>query len=489
MLFDNFSKKKVRKSIVNTMPAVSLFPFSGYIIIMDILIYALLFLGLTAVGLLIAVLVRTGKKDDSSQKLSQELQDRISASFDSFRSSLEARFQSMDSRISDLSISLRASLDALNAAEKKQMELLFMETREFNEKRIQQEKESSESLRSSLDTMRKENQQTMESVLKESSALIEKVRIGMDAIRTDNNKQLEVIRGTVDEKLQKTLETRISASFQEVTKNLESLYKSIGEMNTLTKDIGNLNRMFSNVKVRGTWGEVQAETILSDMLTPQQYVKNFSPVKGRGVVEFAIRLPGKENGSDVFLPIDSKFPKEDFVRYSEAAAEGNDEAMNAALKDLRQRVLSEAREIRDKYIVPPVTTDFAILFVPTESLYAELLRSTGFVETLQESCKVVLTGPTNFAALINSLQIGFRTLQVEKNTERIWKLFRDLKTQFSRFGEDLEKSQRALDAASDKIEAVVRRSNTISGKLERIELPDQEEGDKLEVVDTPSLTE
>ena len=136
-----------------------------------------------------------------------------------------------------------------------------------------------------------------------------------------------------------------------------------------------------------------------------------------------------------------------------------------------------------------MTTDFAILFVPTESLYAELLRSTGFVETLQESCKVVLTGPTNFAALINSLQIVFRTLQVEKNTERIWKLFRDLKTQFSRFGEDLEKSQRALDAASDKIEAAVRRSNTISGKLERIELPDQEEGDKLEVVDTPSLTE
>ncbi|MBO8437105.1 MAG: DNA recombination protein RmuC [Spirochaetes bacterium] len=455
---------------------------------MDILIYIVLFLSVLSAGLLFAIFVKIGKKDEAANKLSQELQDRISSSFDSFRSSLEARLQAMDSRISDLSVSLRASLDALNASEKRQMELLFTETREFNEKRMLQEKETSESLRITLDTMRKENQNTMESVLKESASLIEKVRVGMDAIRTDNNKQLEVIRGTVDEKLQKTLETRISASFQEVTKNLESLYKSIGEMNSLTKDIGNLNRMFSNVKVRGTWGEVQAETILSDMLTPQQYVKNFSPGRGKGVVEFAIRLPGKENGSDVYLPIDSKFPKEDFVRYSNAAAEGNDEAMNAALKDLRQRVLAEAREIRDKYIVPPVTTDFAILFVPTESLYAELLRTSGFVETLQESCKVVLTGPTNFAALINSLQIGFRTLQVEKNTEKIWKLFRDLKTQFSRFGEDLEKSQRALDAASDKIEAAVRRSNTISGKLERIELPDQN-GDVLEVADNPSLIE
>ncbi len=445
------------------------------------LIYALLALDALIIILLAVLLLRRVRKNDESQmlRMSQDIQDRLSSSLESFRSSLETRLQANDSRLSELSVMLRGSIDALSVSEKRQMELFFTETRALNEKLTVSGKEASEAVRASIDQMRNENAQTMQGVLKETASLIEKVRAGMDQIRTDNNKQLDLIRGTVDEKLQKTLEARISASFQEVTKNLESLYKSIGEMNSLAKDVENLNRMFSNVKVRGTWGEVQAENILSDLLTPQQYVRNYSPNGNGSSVEFAIRLPGKENGSDVFLPIDSKFPKEDFVRYSEAVAGGNEEATRIALKDLRTRVLAEARDIRSKYIVPPKTTDFAILFVPTESLYAELLRMNDFAEMLQNDYRVVLTGPTNFAALINSLQIGFRTLQIEKSTERIWKLFRDLKTQFSRFGEDLEKSQKAIGAASDKIEAAVRRSNAITGRLERIELPDEiEEGSK-----------
>ena len=455
---------------------------------MEILIYAVLALEVLIIILVAAAALLSGRRSDDSGRLSGEIQDRLAALVEAFRSSQEARFQSMEARLSDLSSSLRGSIDALNASEKRQMELFFTETRALNEKLTANEKESSEAIRTALDAMRAENTRTMQSVLKESSELIEKVRSGMDMIRTDNNKQLDLIRGTVDEKLQKTLDAKISASFQEVTKNLESLYKSIGEMNSMAKDVENLNRMFSNVKVRGTWGEVQAENILSDMLTPAQYVKNYSPSKGGGTVEFAIRLPGKNEGSDVFLPIDSKFPREDFMRYSDAVAAGDDGAIKSALKDLRARVISEARDIRDKYIVPPKTTDFAILFVPTESLYAELLRLDGFSETLQEQYKVVLTGPTNFAALINSLQIGFRTLQVEKNTERIWKLFRDLKMQFYRFGEDLEKSQKALGTASDKLEAAMRRSNTISGKLSRIELPDAE-GEALELAEKPELPE
>ena len=445
------------------------------------LIYALLALDALIIILLAVLLLRRGRKNDESQmlRMSQDIQDRLSSSLESFRASLETRLQANDSRLSELSVMLRGSIDALSVSEKRQMELFFTETRALNEKLTVSGKEASEAVRASIDQMRNENALTMQGVLKETASLIEKVRAGMDQIRTDNNKQLDLIRGTVDEKLQKTLEARISASFQEVTKNLESLYKSIGEMNSLAKDVENLNRMFSNVKVRGTWGEVQAENILSDLLTPQQYVRNYSPNGNGSSVEFAIRLPGKENGSDVFLPIDSKFPKEDFVRYSEAVAGGNEEATRIALKDLRTRVLAEARDIRSKYIVPPKTTDFAILFVPTESLYAELLRMNDFAEMLQNDYRVVLTGPTNFAALINSLQIGFRTLQIEKSTERIWKLFRDLKTQFSRFGEDLEKSQKAIGAASDKIEAAVRRSNAITGRLERIELPDEiEEGSK-----------
>lgn len=442
---------------------------------MDILLYISIALEAVIIIMLIVILSRRSGGDSSIINMSGQIQDRLTTAMEGFRQSQEERFRTMESRLSDLSLSLRGGMDAIAATEKKQMELFFTETRTLNEKLIASEKASSEAMRLSIDQMRSENSETMQRVLKETANLIEKVRAGMDQIRTDNNKQLDLIRGTVDEKLQKTLETRITASFQEVTKNLESLYKSIGEMNSLAKDVENLNRMFSNVKVRGTWGEVQAENILSDLLTPQQYVKNYSPGKNGSSVEFAIRLPGKDNGSEVFLPIDSKFPKEDFVRYSDAVAAGNEEATKTALKDLRARVLSEARDIKSKYIVPPKTTDFAILFVPTESLYAELLRMGDFAEMLQNEYKVVLTGPTNFSALINSLQIGFRTLQIEKNTEKIWKLFRDLKTQFSRFGEDLEKSQKAIGAASDKIEAAVKRSNAITGKLERIELPESDD--------------
>ena len=322
----------------------------------------------------------------------------------------------------------------------------------------------------------------METVLKETAGLTEEVRKGMDRIRTENTAQLDKMRLTVDEKLQSTLENRISKSFEQVTKNLEALYRSIGEMDKLAGDISSLNKMFSNVKVRGTWGEVQAENILSDLMTPSQYVRNYSPKRGGSVVEFAIRLPGRDSDGEVYLPIDSKFPKEDFVRYSEAVSEGDEARIQQALKDLRARVLAEARDIRDKYIVPPKTTDFAILFVPTESLYAELLRIDGFAETLQDDYRVLLTGPTNFAALINSLQIGFKTLQVEKNTKRIWQLFKDLKTQFFRFGEDLEKTQSAIDRASDRISDAVKRNSMITGKLERIELPeDIEKGPQLDV--------
>ena len=342
----------------------------------------------------------------------QEMQDKLSSSMDSFRSSLEQRLQALESTIAEM-----------NASQRSQMALFFQENRSLNEKLEKRQKEGMDSVSSVLTEIRRENMKTMETVMKETSALTEEVRKGMDRIRTENSEQLDKMRVTVDEKLQSTLETRISKSFEQVTKNLEALYKSIGEMDKLAGDISSLNKMFSNVKVRGTWGEVQAENILSDLMTPAQYVRNYSPKKGGSVVEFAIRLPGRGGDGEVFLPIAK-------------------------------------------------TTDFAILFVPTESLYAELLRIDGFAETLQDSYRVLLTGPTNFAALINSLQIGFKTLQVEKNTKRIWQLFKDLKTQFFRFGEDLEKTQSAIDKASDRISDAVKRNSMITGKLERIELPD-----------------
>lgn len=433
---------------------------------------------LSVIILLIAAVKGNGRKDIS--RVSQEMQDRTASSFDAFRSSIEQRLQSLESAISDI-----------NTSQKGQMALFFRENRELNDKLDRRQKEGTDSISAILSEIRRENMKTMEIVMKETASLTEEVGKGMEKIRTENSDQLEKMRLTVDEKLQSTLEERISKSFEQVTRNLEALYKSIGEMDKLAGDISSLNRMFSNVKVRGTWGEVQAENILSDLMTPQQYVRNYAPKRGGAVVEFAIKLPGRERDEEVFLPIDSKFPKEDFVRYSEAVSEGDEEKIKESIKNLRARVLSEARDIRDKYIVPPKTTDFAILFVPTESLYAELLRMDGFSETLQDEYRVLLTGPTNFAALINSLQIGFKTLQVEKNTRRIWQLFKDLKTQFFRFGEDLEKTQNAIDRASDRISDAVKRNSMITGKLERIELPDDIAADKtLERVDTePDLLE
>ena len=433
---------------------------------------------LSVIILLIAAVKGNGRKDIS--RVSQEMQDRTASSFDAFRSSIEQRLQSLESAISDI-----------NTSQKGQMALFFRENRELNDKLDRRQKEGTDSISAILSEIRRENMKTMEIVMKETASLTEEVGKGMEKIRTENSDQLEKMRLTVDEKLQSTLEERISKSFEQVPRNLEALYKSIGEMDKLAGDISSLNRMFSNVKVRGTWGEVQAENILSDLMTPQQYVRNYAPKRGGAVVEFAIKLPGRERDEEVFLPIDSKFPKEDFVRYSEAVSEGDEEKIKESIKNLRARVLSEARDIRDKYIVPPKTTDFAILFVPTESLYAELLRMDGFSETLQDEYRVLLTGPTNFAALINSLQIGFKTLQVEKNTRRIWQLFKDLKTQFFRFGEDLEKTQNAIDRASDRISDAVKRNSMITGKLERIELPDDIAADKtLERVDTePDLLE
>ncbi len=455
-------------------------PFLGYYSFMAIETLVLVSVILSAVNavILAAVLARGNSRKDI-QRMSQEMQDRSASSFDAFRFSIEQRIQSLESAIKEI-----------NTSQREQMSLFFRENRELNEKLDRRQKEGTDSISTILSEIRKENMKTMEIVLKETSSLTEEVGKGMEKIRTENSEQLEKMRLTVDEKLQNTLEERISKSFEQVTRNLEALYKSIGEMDKLAGDISSLNRMFSNVKVRGTWGEIQAENILQDLMTPQQYVRNYSPRKGGAVVEFAIKLPGKDSDGEVYLPIDSKFPKEDFVRYSEAVSEGNEDMIREALKNLRTRVLSEARDIRDKYIVPPKTTDFAILFVPTESLYAELLRMDGFAETLQDDYRVLLTGPTNFAALINSLQIGFKTLQVEKNTKRIWQLFKDLKTQFFRFGEDLEKTQNAIDRASDRINDAVKRNSMITGKLERIELPDDIAGsESLEKANIPDLLE
>ena len=295
----------------------------------------------------------------------------------------------------------------------------------------------------------------------------------LESIRRDNARQMDSMLQRSD-RLSETLE--LSRSFEQVQKQLESVYKGLGEMQNLAKSVGDLSRIFSNVKTRGMWGEIQVESILDDILSKDQYVRNFKPrPRSQEVVEFAIRLPGRNDEDNVYLPIDSKFPREDYDSYLKAQEAGDMEGVRLAQNAMRTRVLSEARDISEKYIAPPRTTDFAILFLPSESIYAEILSMAGFAEELQNRYRVTIAGPTTLAALVNSLQMGFRTLAVEKRSHEVWKLFSQMKKQFSLFAASLDAAGRSLGTAVNRIEDVSTRSARISRKLDSIELPEQDE--------------
>ncbi len=326
-----------------------------------------------------------------------------------------------------------------------------------------EQREELEAFRSSLEARMHEAEMREENTRREVNFLLKEIRATLDL-------QLDKMRQTVDEKLQETLETRLTKSFEAVMKQLESVYKGLGEMQTLAKSVGDLSKIISNVKTRGTWGEVQVAAILEEILSKEQYVVNFAPKKNsQARVEFAIKLPGKVDGDAVYLPIDSKFPKEDYERYLEANGRGDSEAMGTALKALRYRISSEAQDIATKYINPPYTTDFAILFVPTESLYAEVLNMEGFVEELQNKYRVVVSGPTTFSALVNSLQMGFKTLAVEKRSAKVWSLFAQMRKQFSMFSKELEAAEKSMQSATNRLTTVSSRSIKISERLSAME--------------------
>lgn len=305
---------------------------------------------------------------------------------------------------------------------------------------------------------------------------LDRVRDGvekrLESIQKDNNEKLEKMRATVDEKLHDTLEKRLGESFKLVDEQLSKVHKDLGEMRNLALDVGDLKKVMTNVKTRGIWGEVQLENILEQVLTPEQYEKNAAVKRGSSErVEFAIKMPGKDKDA-VLLPIDSKFPIEDYQRLLEAQEAGNKEAVVEASKALEMRVKSEARDIRDKYINPPVTTDFAFLFVPAEGLYAEVLRFPGLFESLQRDYRITVAGPTTILAMLSSLRMGFRTLAVEKRASEVWKVLGAVKTEFGNFGGILKKTQKKLQEASNTIEDASKKSRNIERKLGKVqELP------------------
>ncbi|MDD3303557.1 MAG: DNA recombination protein RmuC [Clostridia bacterium] len=371
---------------------------------------------------------------------------------------------------------------------RQELSTMFMQTREEISKNMaNQITESSKIQQLQLSNITNINETKLENTRKNMEEKLDAMRKTVEdklvTLQKDNSEKLEQMRVTVDEKLHNTLEKRLGESFKLVNDRLESVYKGLGEMQTLAQGVGDLKKVFTNVKSRGFWGEIQLSNILDQFLTNEQYETNVKTRKNSNdLVEFAIKLPGRNDNETVWLPVDSKFPIEDYSRLVDA-----EEVADAALvieykKKLENSVKSFAKDIHDKYIEPPYTTDFAIMFLPTESLYCEVLKNTGLCETISQKYRIVVSGPTTFVALLNSLQMGFKTLAIEKRTSEVWQLLGMVKSEFSKFGDLLDKTNKKLLEISSTMEQASRKTRTIERKLKKVEaLPVANESDFYEL--------
>ncbi len=341
-----------------------------------------------------------------------------------------------------------------------------------------------DTLQQSLTALTESNAKRMGEI---RAVLEEKIR----DLQNDNAKKLEAMRQTVDEKLHATLEQRLGESFRLVSERLEKVHQGLGEMQRLAMGVGDLKRVLTNVKTRGTWGEVQLEMLLEQLMTPGQYARNVETVPGSGaIVEFAIRLPGKgEEAAPVWLPIDAKFPKEQYERLVEASEAADAEGVAQAGKELERAVRLQAKTIADKYLSPPHTTDFALMFLPTEGLYAEVMRRPGLADDLQRTCRVSIAGPSTLSALLNSLQMGFRTLALEKRSSEVWDILGAVKTEFGKFGTVLEATRKTLERAARSIDDAQVRTRQMSRRLKKVEaLPEERAQELLGMTKLPDET-
>ena len=374
-----------------------------------------------------------------------------------------------------------------NRKQTEQLESLFrQELKENREEMARNMRELRTELNQSLSLSTQQMQTTLHRNLMTTNEMqrekFESMNRQQDILVKSTEKRLDEMRLMVEEKLQKTLNERIGQSFELVRTQLENVQRGLGEMKNLAEDVGGLKKVLGNVKTRGTFGEIQLGALLEQMLSPEQYEANVKTRKNATeFVEFAIKLPGKDNGKDVvYLPIDAKFPKDVYEQYIDAYEEGDASLMESTSKQLEITIKRMAKDIRDKYIEPPYTTDFAILFLPFESIYAEVIRRTALVETLQKDFKIVVTGPTTLGAILNSLQMGFRTLAIQKRTSEVWSVLGAVKTEFGKFGGMLEKVQKNLQSAGDQLEEVMgKRTRAIERKLRQVEALPTDESRKM----------
>ena len=382
---------------------------------------------------------------------------------------------------------IHSKIQTLNETQKISNDMMSDRLKEMNETikgMNEMSFQTNESIRKQLSETTSKLEEKVNSLTLQNESKLEAMRLTVEnkitSLQEDNAKKLEAMRLTVDEKLQETLDKRISQSFQLVNDRLEQVYKGLGEMQTLASGVGDLKKVLSNVKTRGILGEIQLKAILEEILTPEQYEENVATKKGSSnVVEFALKLPGDGSGSTVYLPIDSKFPGDKYAQLVDAYDEGDPTKIALAQKELDTIIKKSAKDIHDKYIDVPNTTEFAIMFLPFEGLYAEVVRR-GFVESLQRDYKINIAGPTTMAALLNSLRMGFRTLAIQKRSSEVWEVLGAVKSEFEKFGTVLENTQNKLNLAQKELDHLVGvRTRQIQKKLDKVSSIDSIQSEKI----------
>ncbi|MEB0013277.1 DNA recombination protein RmuC [Glaciimonas sp. Gout2] len=418
-------------------------------------------------------------QQDIGDRNERELRDQVQGSAQSTRQEIGASFgqlqQTVLAQMTSVATLQNSQIDAfaqqlvrLNETNAQQLDSMRLA---MNQQAQTSREEQALSLQRFGDTLN----QTLATLTESNAQRMTEIRTTLEAkikdLQNDNGLRLEEMRKTVDEKLHATLEKRLGESFQIVSDRLEKVHQGLGEMQQLAIGVGDLKRVLTNVKTRGTWGEVQLEMLLEQVLTPEQYAKNVETVPGSGErVEFAIKLPGHDDGNTpVWMPIDAKFPKEQYERLSEAADRADADGVALAGRELERAVRGEAKTIAEKYLSPPLTTDFAILFLPTEGLYSEVMRRPGLADDLQRLHRISIAGPSTLSALLNSLQMGFRTLALEKRSSEVWQVLGAVKTEFTKFGDVLAATKLALERAAKNIDQAEVRSRQMARKLKSVE--------------------
>ena len=453
---------------------------------MDVLSVVLLAANLLLLVAVLAVLLARGGRGNGTAASPEQVRSEMRAAAGEIRQDLSAQRTELAQAVGALRDRLHAGSEAALRSQSElrgAVEARFEELRQANDAKLEQVRVTvgeklQATLRASLDDNAQRIHALTESHVAKQAELQRTLREELERLRQGNEAKLERMRETVDEKLQGTLERRLGESFRLVSDRLEQVQKGLGEMQTLASDVGGLKRVLTNVKNRGSWGEVQLSRQLEDMLAPEQYEENVVIRPGsRDSVEFAVRLPGRgEDERPVYLPVDSKFPQEDYERLLEAQERGDKEAIEAASRTVERVILAQAKLISEKYILPPHSTDFAIMYLPTEGLFAEVIRMPGLASRLQNEQRVLVTGPTTLMSLLNSLQMGFRTLAIERRSSEVWQVLSAAKAEFQKYGRVWEKLEKQLQTAQNTVHQAGVRTRAVERQLRSVETLDAPAG-------------